>query len=225
MIPVIVCWLGCSGSNLMYAGDPGNGGTGNTTQTAGTGGNGGGGMGGTVSTPTERCPEGDVAYVGDPAGNVRVCGGQTRHRASGNACPWAPSTTPIATTTPGDECLRGTDCVAQPYGRCVTPNGGGGMTGSRCAYGCSTDAECGSGRVCHCASWGGTCVTASCATDADCAAGKLCLEFYPGPIYTCEADISQCSDQGVRACGDGKVCYLAGDRWGCLPAGFGSTLP
>ena len=255
LIPVIVCWLGCGGSNLQNSSAPGDGGTsggtngqsagtsgsrggtngqsagtsgsrgGTNGQSAGTGGNGGGGAGGTVSIATDRCPEGDAPTLGDTVGDIWTCGGVTRHRVAGNVCPYVPSSAPIAITTPGDQCVRGTDCVAQPYGRCVTANGGGGMTGSRCDYGCTTDAECGSGRDCQCASWGGTCVTANCATDADCAAGKLCIEVYPGPIYVCEADVSQCSDQGARACPDGKVCTQVGDRWACLPPGFGSTAP
>jgi len=212
VIPIIVCLLGCGARTLVPAaadggggiggagpsagtagnGNGGTGGIGGPEQSAGTGGHGNGGAGGMVSIPTARCPAGDTPYEGDPSGNLRFCGGLIPHRVSTNACPWVPSSAVLPATTFGDECVRGTDCVAQAYGQCFSTgfsegDGVGGASGHKCLYGCVTDNDCGSGHACYCAGgWGSFCVTANCTTDADCASGELCTVVYPGATYMCK---------------------------------------
>ncbi len=51
-----------------------------------------------------------------------------------------------------------------------------------CAYGCTTDAECGENSVCMCGAFIGTCMISSCKTDAECGDGLLCAS-YPNEFW------------------------------------------
>ncbi len=103
---------------------------------------------------------------------------------------------------------------------------------------CTSDAQCGSGRVCDT----GTCKTASvrtvgeaCTNDGACSVGALCATGMPGGLctYSCAGDTcpagAVCTD--LRASGSGIVCSTAcaaqsACRSGyiCCP-GFGACLP
>jgi hypothetical protein len=72
-------------------------------------------------------------------------------------------------------CFSDDDCDEAPHGACQLT--GHHAPNCTCVYGCTSDAECGPGRVCMCApiDVGTTCVAADCRTDDDCAEGQRCV--------------------------------------------------
>jgi hypothetical protein len=71
-------------------------------------------------------------------------------------------------------CVDDDDCEDAPFGVCWWDFST--ISSCRCVYGCTNDADCGSGFACMCApvDQGTRCIDAACRTDADCSAGYRC---------------------------------------------------
>jgi hypothetical protein len=110
-----------------------------------------------------------------------------------------------------DQCLKDSDCTAQPFGMCRISTGAFGST-NYCDYGCELDADCDAGSICVCAdtsvssfgSWGesrsGSCQRiANCMSDRDCADGAWCAPYdsRPGcysPVFACTTADDECDE-------------------------------
>ena len=116
-------------------------------------------------------------------------------------------------------CLSDTQCTDKPNGACTQGGAFGGAPGCYCAYGCTKDAECGSGEICVCGDPIGTCEPASCATGADCATpGAECVDYTSSPgcpmrAFACESPVDKCladsdcpSPNQCTAVNGGRVC-------------------
>jgi hypothetical protein len=119
-------------------------------------------------------------------------------------------------------CTRHADCVEREYGYCRGV--GVPIIGDlQCAYGCTVDADCGEGSVCHCAEPIGMCAPADCQADADCGAGFLCVQIPDHwgcgspPRYVCQTSSDTCSIS--TDCATGDVCNPDNDRLQCVPRG------
>jgi len=133
----------------------------------------------------------------------------TNHRPTATAC----STTrpPGIDTDAGapdsgvvGQCTSDADCTMGDNGRCLPP--GGNAAGDYCTYdACSTDGDCGTGKVCVCGTdeppYGRTanaCVPGNCRVDSDCGAKGYCS---PTEATSC----------GNRSGTVGYYCHTAGD--------------
>lgn len=123
-------------------------------------------------------------------------------------------------------CVSNEDCTSDTYGACIAVADFGEC---QCAYGCVSDADCPSGKICAC---GGdapgypaftSCISAiDCTTSADCErdACRLGLMQVCQPRFTlgCATDADTCvSDDD---CMDGNVCFPGPDpgiegEWAC----------
>ena len=102
------------------------------------------------------------------------------------------------------QCTRDADCTMGNNGRCLPS--GGNAAGDYCTYdACSSDSDCGSGKVCVCGAaeppYGraaNTCVPGNCRVDSDCGAKGYCS---PTEATSC----------GNRSGIVGYYCHTAGD--------------
>lgn len=146
------------------------------------------------------------------SGYVKCAGGR-KHRESVLACP---SSLPRAGYTCENvidggpqTCATDGDCTAQPNGYCqLFP----GQPTCGCNYGCTTDADCGAGKICQCGDPVGTCVSATCTSDADCGAGQLCADYDASQgcqttTYACTTPADACFEDAD--CGAGMLCIVA----------------
>jgi len=206
---------------------------------------GGSSAGGSAGAPTSGMPVGSGVPDGGSAAKypcdypvaVLVAGVDTGfqmcdtgfvHRATVHACP---SKLPRAGTACNSaldggalSCAADTDCTTHPNGMCGSdPNGGGPIPFCQCIYGCTTDADCGSGKICLCRDPIGVCVAASCTSDADCGAGLLCTMSAPlgtcpsAPPFACQTPQDTCG--GSHDCspsGGGAVCGYSNSRHECF---------
>jgi hypothetical protein len=119
-----------------------------------------------------------------------------------------------------DECTSDLECTARPYGYCESnlTYYSGPLMPNRCAYGCTSDAECDQGNICVCTEERGECRPATCQIDADCGKNSLCAEYgrwCGGPAgVACQAPGDRCqlnsdcpswdqcvmTSQGIRDC-------------------------
>jgi hypothetical protein len=164
----------------------------------------------------------DVEPVsGDDAGN---CSGiprsgtevPTTHRPTAIAC--SPTTNGPPVPDGGtQECATNADC-ANDAGSLFTT-----CLRGRCAFDqCLSDADCGNGDVCGCASdyYGGlgeynsnVCVTANCHVDADCGPGGYCSPSQGGHCesftgFYCHTKADTCVDQ-ANDCVCGDICVYS----------------
>jgi hypothetical protein len=117
------------------------------------------------------------------------------------------------------ECGYDYECTERPHGYCMhyIPPGGG----TRCEYGCETDADCESDELCSCSpGLGGRCVVAGCKADADCGEGFLCVSptnvsdcGEPPNDFHCQAPEDECS--GHAECEQGEECAPYAGRFEC----------
>ncbi|MFT3768917.1 MAG: ferritin-like domain-containing protein [Minicystis sp.] len=180
---------------------------------AGTGGAGGGGL-----KPPCKDPE-PVLIDGKPTGYVD-CAGNWTHRESITTCPSKlPTTATCQQQGAGGgsgACATDADCTAQPNGHCELV--GGPFASCTCTYGCTTDADCGQGRICVCGDPIGTCVHAECQSDADCGNG-LCATYTENPgcggiAYACQSAEDECTSDST--CLGGKMCTWTGSHRVCV---------
>jgi hypothetical protein len=168
------------------------GGSGGWAGSSGASGAGGAGAAGreagadTVPGPFPCVNPEPVVVVGTDTGYDRCASGALRRRAI-VACPSAVPRSIVCAGGPGHDagasglqsCNRDSDCTEKPFGHCEVGNSGW-YGGCRCQYGCSTDADCPSGRICVCGDAVGTCAPAQCRSDADCSGAFLCSSFEMG---------------------------------------------
>jgi hypothetical protein len=181
----------------------GGGGSAGTTAAAGTG------SGGSAAAPASACERETTG-----PGGLRICESGLMHRVTAGACSPpepAPETIPPEFFAGADaggvyECLRNSDCMDKPYGRCTTS-----FDGPYCAYACITDDDCGGEQLCLCddSAGGGVCVTASCGVDSDCGAGTLCASNSACgyPRFVCQTSSDECAVDSD--CPQGQQCILA----------------
>jgi hypothetical protein len=202
------------GGSFNVAGATSGGGTvavGGATSTGGTTVVGGAGPSQTCTKPTL-----------DPATGLISCNEGFRHRPSAKRCDGVPDPGPIGGASgeggadgngadplpraPNDgsvSCTRQPgDCSQYQFGYC-------GFVGqmTACLSGCSTDAECGAGHVCHCGEplspTGGECVPSDCKTDADCGADSFCASYSGicgGAGFACLRASDQCVGNDTCTC-------------------------
>jgi hypothetical protein len=140
---------------------------------------------------------------------------------------------------PIGQCARDADCTQGRNGRCLPPQHN--AIGDYCSYDeCSTDADCGAGKVCACGTSLGTygssgtsmrtgnrCLPANCHVDADCGVGGLCSPTYDttcgaynGVVgYYCHTPKDECSTDASCSDGGGVGAYCAwapqSGKWIC----------
>lgn len=159
--------------------------------------------------PFLECPPGSGDLTGHPG--YASCG-SALHRPAKVTCP-GPSREPgyVCQVPHGgaaySSCTVDDDCHERPYGSCefMTTD----QSGCSCTYGCSTDADCGSGMICLCGERHGYCTRATCTVDADCKDGALCLthDDLPGcngRAFACQSEGDACIDDGD--CSAGMFC-------------------
>jgi hypothetical protein len=126
--------------------------------------------------------------------------------------------------------MHDSDCTQGTNGRCLPPTGNG--AGYQCTYdACSTDADCGAGKLCLCGTTlgitgsdgtpmrsGNKCLPADCRVDSDCGPGGYCSPSYDtscGPYsgyagYHCHTTKDSCTtDESCGGSGNGGVPYCA----------------
>jgi len=114
-------------------------------------------------------------------------------------------------------CTTDSDCTDQENGYC-NPSQPGGALGCYCRYGCRTDADCGSGRICVCTDSVGYCAQSNCKNDASCAGDYQCTSYVTDPgcggtAFACQAAGDTCaSDSDCQA---GYQCSHDGTHHVC----------
>ncbi|MCB9582072.1 MAG: ferritin-like domain-containing protein [Polyangiaceae bacterium] len=194
-----------SGSGTGGAGTGGAGTGGGGTDGGVTGGTGGGVTGGAGGAGGAAyafpCKDPQPIVVNGQDTGVVTCGNGTVARREAKTCPEAmPRVNPCTATQMN--CTEDTDCTGQAHGYCTYNAGGGGAPSScNCAYGCTTDAECGAGMHCLCGDPVGTCVPADCDTSADCGTGYDCVS----PVGECTSPNLHCQSPADE-CGSSDDC-------------------
>lgn len=116
-------------------------------------------------------------------------------------------------------CSRDADCTDKPYGWC----GYGQANGGFCNYGCVSDSDCGSGRLCECAEPVGRCVRAECATDAACGPNLMCKGYDASGgcdqvTYSCQTPADTCGSDLDCSATHQETCRLdASGSFRCFP--------
>jgi hypothetical protein len=204
---------------------------GGTKSTGGAGGTGGtknmGGTGGSAGSAGKPPTGGsDPGVCKDLGGNWQSCDNGVVHREKPGTCP---SILPRAEAQPAtasglDECTLDSDCTEKANGYCTVLQGGFLPVEPHniCAYGCTTDADCGQTDACLCGADFGTCASSRyCRSDQDCTAGMLCTQFdsCPGvPIedFACQTAADECrSNQDCNEAGK-QFCSMEGDHRVCV---------
>lgn len=153
----------------------------------------------------------------EPTGFVR-CNGGTIRRVEAVACQ-SPVPTGVACGGQGGTCESDSDCTAQPYGACLYSQSF--FAGCECAYGCTTDADCGEGMICICGGSapgypsGTVCAPASCVTDTSCESEQCVLGV---EVLSCGESYRAGCRTPADACASGNDCQ---DDESCLPGDAG----
>ena len=156
---------------------------------------------------------------GMPTGFVDCAGGFT-HRPEKRTCAKSIPRTGACMVSDGitPSCTHDSDCTDQPLGYCNPLNGPGGAN-CFCNYGCTTDAECGTGELCGCADPVGACVpTQNCTSDADCGPGLLCIsssDGFCGFVFACQTPKDTCASSDD--CDATSMCAFVVDHHECAP--------
>lgn len=173
--------------------------------------------------PSTPCGSSTERVAG--SGFVECESGLVHRPAVGTCAAYQQSTAtlPASPAPDQDECTSDLECTARAYGYCEMglTYYSGPLTPNRCAYGCTTDAECDPGNVCVCTEERGECRTATCQVDADCGPHSLCAEYSGTCGYAsglaCQSPADRCqlnsdcpqspfstscvmTDQGFRDC-------------------------
>jgi hypothetical protein len=133
----------------------------------------GGQDGGVVCTDPVPIPQ----STGEPSGFERCAEGIVR-RVEAVSCVQPTAASNCDGT--GDACDTNEDCVAAPFGTCAQDSS---FFACECAYGCSSDSDCGPGEICACPGVideRSRCIEANCITDADCGGGVCGVSIREG---------------------------------------------
>jgi hypothetical protein len=175
-----------------------------------------------AATGYERCPDGAINRV-EP---VAAPGG-----GFGPSCV-------------GDEtfrdCTTDAECTSGDYGHCISGTSFElGETTCTCAYGCTTDADCGADSACipmgiveTGVSWS-TCAPAACLSNDDCAPSEECglSSYYDGCFWvvqlSCRSEADGCRTDADcdSTAPDCAVDYATAGRFECLSAGCAIGRP
>jgi hypothetical protein len=169
------------------------------------------------------CEDPGPVQIADKDTGFVFCTGGPVHRPKSQACP-TKIPRASACTAPEDAqnaCSSDADCNATPNGFCQIPffdSHAGFIPGCACVYGCSTDAECGEGRICLCGDPVGRCVQADCTSDADCH-GLFCVESAfdndcNSTGMACQSELDECLIDAD--CTSGSQCSFKDDHRACL---------
>ena len=138
-----------------------------------------------------------------PSGYVS-CANRMIHRAEKKQCPESIGR-PQFLSDAGADCHKDSDCVDKPHGHCEQWASLIG-SGTRCEYGCVTDAECGAGQICLCGNPTGRCVAATgCTVDSDCGG----VSSASGTTNPCDKTRFACQTP-ADACGGDLDCPSTG---------------
>jgi hypothetical protein len=204
------------------AGSGGNAGSGGSSGSAGSGaGTAGtdGGDGTDAGRLACRNPMPRLGPDGMPTGFVDCENGFT-HRPEKRTCGSSIPRSVQCTNPDGRSgtCTQDSDCTAQPLGYCELSNGPAGSS-CNCHYGCTTDAECGTGEICGCSDPVGACVpTHNCTSDADCGPGLLCITSSDGGCgytFACQTPKDTCATSAD--CDVSSMCAFVVDHHECAP--------
>lgn len=123
------------------------------------------------------------------------------------------------TLMPDLECQSGTECTAQPFGRCLAGVEGDRIF-TRCVYmDCFEHADCPMGQGCGC--WSSQemhCVPATCRADRDCPSGEQCLPWEY--CYLGSADGFSCTTPEDE-CHTSQDCFDIGHAGTCASSSAG----
>jgi hypothetical protein len=192
-----------TGASTTSSGGGGTSGTGGSSVTGGSSGVGGSATGGTDGgTHGTACKNPQPVMVNGKDTGFVVCDNGAFHRVAKKECPTElPRTDTCGPGPVGDaaiatgSCYSDGDCKDQPNGYCMAAVGG--ILACFCNYGCRTDADCGAGSICGCASPVGVCIpAANCTVDSDCGAGNLCLSTSDGgcgKVFACQTKDDSCA--------------------------------
>ncbi len=155
----------------------------------------------------------------DQAGGTRRCASGLITRPSPATCESSlPRDGTCAQDSAADACSTDADCTDYPNGMCNSSSGFDGL-GCYCSYGCTKDADCGTGSICACGEVIGHCEPAGCVTDADCGDGSLCAR-YESLDLACGSQGWECTTPQDEClvhedCLNGMECVYAVDHRVC----------
>jgi len=174
---------GASGSGGASAGGnhPATGGSASGGVNPGSGGSSGGGVGG-----APKCGTGSPILAGtQDTGFAKCDDAMTVHRPRIVVCPDLRVEATPGSCSATAACQSNADCTSVMHGVC---RAGFCM----CFPGCTTDADCGAGKICQCDSTNGTCVEARCKSDADCGSGLVCALSLSQSFFACQTPNDAC---------------------------------
>jgi hypothetical protein len=153
---------------------------------------------------------GPITIAGKDTGYAFCTGGPV-YRAKAQACPSGLPRREPSMCQPSDvpnTCTEDAQCNDAPNGFCFSAPVSNTCF---CQYGCTTDADCGSGSICKCGDPVGHCVAASCTSNADCKQGARCAEYAPFPgcddiAFACQNEYDDC--QTDDDCERGEQCTI-----------------
>ncbi len=195
---------------------------------------GGGAQGGTSATSKFTCDDPVAVLVdGKDTGYDTCAAGQTRRREA-KACPSAlPRAAACNSGGGADSCKTDSECNDKPNGYCAAASGNQ-APGCSCAYGCTTDADCGADAICLCGAPVGRCVPAKCKDDAGCPEGD-CTSYDSSPgcafiAFACQSTADTCGGDKDCAGSGGTMCAYGSGAAGaaaksCHPAGCAIGRP
>jgi hypothetical protein len=158
------------------------------------------------------CEDPGPVLIADKDTGFAFCTGGPVHRPKSQACPSKLPRSFECKIAPDDHssCVTDADCSDSPDGFCQHNPPGSFPPGCGCAYGCTTDAQCGEGAICLCGDPVGRCAQASCTTDADCG-GLLCASYTSNPgcditAFACQNELDECMTD--KDCMEGTQCTV-----------------
>ncbi len=203
------------GGKTNATGPGGTAGTSGGGTSGGAGAGAGAGDGGHALTFPCKDPQ-PIVVAGVDTGYDKCAGGFVRRRAI-VACPGVVPTGPACNKPDaGSTCTTNTDCTQKANGYCGPDFYEFSCV---CYYACTTDADCGPGKVCLCGA-PSRCVPSTCTSDASCGKGLLCSSYTTDPIcggtgFSCQTAGDDCASDSD--CATGSVCGSDGTHHRCVP--------
>lgn len=209
--PLVACGGDTSGSTASTGAQGGASGS----SSGGAGGGAQGGGGGAVAQTKYPCKNPVAITVdGKDTGYDTCDAGQTRRREAKTCPSLLPRAAACDPSGGAQSCTLDSECKDKPNGYCASSSGFAGP-GCACAYGCTSDAECGADAICVCGDPIGHCAPSTCKDDASCPAGDCAsYDSHPGCSFTAFA-----CQSAADTCGGDKDCGGAGATLCGYPTG------